>query len=68
MDFPLTGYGVKLASVVELIVREQRLHQVNMPTISLIIKIDGKPFWGNNTMNCDFLLLSAIFIYNIDFK
>jgi len=43
---PIRGYCVELAPVVEMIAREQRLHQVSSPVIKLMIKIDGRPFWG----------------------
>ena len=44
---PLQGFPVDLCSVVELIVREQRLHKVSLPTLQLMLKLDGRPFWGN---------------------
>ena len=44
---PLQGFSVDLCSVVELIVREQRLHKVSSPTLQLMLKLDGRPFWGN---------------------
>lgn len=44
---PLRGFRVDLMAVTELIVREQRLHKVSSPTLQLMIKIDGRPFWGN---------------------
>ena len=44
---PLQGFSVDLCSVVELIVREQRLHKVSLPTLQLMLKLDGRPFWGN---------------------
>ena len=43
---PISGYSVQLAPVVELIARKQRLHQLSSPVIKLILKIDGRPFWG----------------------
>ena len=43
---PLQGYQVDLYPVLELIVREQRLHKVCSPTLKLLIKIDGRSFCG----------------------
>ncbi|XP_068689955.1 uncharacterized protein [Montipora foliosa] len=45
---PLQGYQVDLYPVLELIVREQRLHKVCSLTLKLLIKIDGRPFCGRN--------------------
>ena len=53
VSFPLQGYGVQLAPVVEMIVREQRLHQVQSAKVYLNIKIDGRPFWGNYCTHLD---------------
>ena len=44
---PLQGYQVELYPVCEAIVREQRLHQICLPTLNLMIKLDGRPFCGN---------------------
>ena len=46
----IKGFGVDMVAVGELIIREQRLHQISNPVPHLIIKIDGRPFWGN-TLN-----------------
>lgn len=43
---PLQGYQVDLFPVLELIVREQRLHNVCSPTLKLLMKIDRRPFCG----------------------
>ena len=37
----IPGYSVQLA-------REQRLHQLSSPVIMLMLKIDGRPFWGKD--------------------
>ena len=42
---PIQGFSVNLNSVVELIVREQRLHQLSS-TLRLMMKPDGRPFCG----------------------
>ena len=44
---PLQGYQVELYPVCEMIVREQRQHQIYLPTLDLMIKLDGRPFCGN---------------------
>ena len=42
-----------MSSVVELIVREQRLHKVSSSSLQLMLKLDGRPFWGNvHDSNC----------------
>ena len=46
LSIPIKGYGVNLSAVMELIIREQRLHQMSRPIVQLMIKIDGRPFWG----------------------
>ena len=43
---PIQGFSVNLSSVVELIVREQRLHQLSSRALRLMMKLDGRPFWG----------------------
>ena len=43
---PIQGFSVNLSSVVELIVREQRLHQLSSHALRLMMKLDGRPFWG----------------------
>ena len=43
---PIPGYSVQLAPVVELIAREERLHQLCSRVIKLMLKIDGRHFWG----------------------
>ena len=43
---PIQGFSVNLSSVVELIVREQTLHQLSSLTLRLMMKLDGRPFWG----------------------
>jgi len=45
---PLKGFAVNTFPVVELIIREQRLHGLSSPLLQLVIKIDGRSFWGNN--------------------
>ena len=45
---PLKGFAVDIFPVAELIIREQRLHGLSSPLLQLMIKIDGRPFWGNN--------------------
>ena len=51
VSLPIQGYCVKFAPVVEMIVREQRLHQLSSPVIKLMIKIDGRPFWGKESLH-----------------
>ena len=43
---PIQGFCVDMIPVLELIVREQRLHKVSSSTLKLMVKIDGRPFWG----------------------
>ena len=43
---PIKGYGIDMLAMGELIVREQRLHQMSKPDLHLIIKIDGTPYSG----------------------
>lgn len=50
---PIPRYSVQLAPVVELIAREQRLHQLSSPVIKLMLKIDGRPFWGKESITTD---------------
>ena len=47
LTIPIKGYGVDMFAVAAFIVREQRLHQIARPELQLMIKIDGRPFWGN---------------------
>lgn len=49
---PLEGFSVDLCSVVELIVREQRLHKVSLPSLQLLLKLDGRAFWCNEIICC----------------
>ena len=44
---PLKGFAVNMFSALEMIVREQKLHKMSSPVLQLMIKIDGRPFWGN---------------------
>ena len=44
---PLQGFSLDLCAVVELIIREQRLHKVSSPSLQLMLKLDGTPLWGN---------------------
>ena len=44
---PLKGFAVNIFSALEMIVREQKLHKMSSPVLKLMIKIDGRPFWGN---------------------
>ena len=41
---PIQGFSVNLTSVVELIVRLQRLPQLSSLALSLMMKLDGRPF------------------------
>ena len=43
----LKGFAVNMFSALEMIVREQKLHKMSSPVLQLMIKIDGRPFWGN---------------------
>ena len=43
---PIQCFSVNFSSVVELIVREQRLHQLSSHALRLMMKLDGRPFWG----------------------
>ena len=40
------GVCKEYMDVKKLIVCEQRLHRVCSPTLKLLIKIDGRPFYG----------------------
>ena len=53
----IPGYSVQLAPVMEFIVREQRLHQLSSPVIMLMMKIDGRPFWGKESITTDYSLV-----------
>ena len=46
LTIPIKGW-VDMFAVAAFIVREQRLHQIAQPELQLMIKIDGRPFWGN---------------------
>ena len=35
-----------LSPVIEIIVREQNLHKVFSPSLQLMLKLNGRPFWG----------------------
>ena len=41
---PFQGYQVELYPVCEMIMREPRLHQIFLPTLDLMIKLDGRSF------------------------
>ena len=45
---PLKGFGVDMFSVLEIVVREQRLHKMSSTVLQLMLKIDGRPFWGRD--------------------
>ena len=45
---PLKGFAVDIFPVLELVIREQRLHKMDSPVLQLMLKIDGRPFWGND--------------------
>ena len=47
-DFP--GYEVSLESALTWIIRELRLHGVQKEIIDLSLKLDGRPFAGENTI------------------
>ena len=51
---PIKGYGVNLFAVMELIAIEQRLHQIVRLMVHLMIKIDGRPFWGKSYFTNNF--------------
>ena len=53
---PIQGFSVNLSSVVELIVREQRLHQLSSRALRLMMKLDGRPFWGKR-----FVIMHAVY-------
>ena len=44
---PLKGFAVNMFSALEMIVREQKLHKMSSPVLQLMIKSDGRLFWGN---------------------
>ena len=46
-DFP--GYEVSLESALTRIIRELRFHGVQKEIIDLSLKLDGRPFIGENT-------------------
>ena len=41
---PTQGFSVNLSSVMELIVSEQRLHNLSSYALQLMMKLDGRPF------------------------
>lgn len=43
---PLKVFAVNMFSALEMIVREQKLLKMSSPVLQLMIKIDGRPFWG----------------------
>ena len=43
----LKGFAVNMFSALEMIVREQKLHKMSSPVLQLMIKSDGRLFWGN---------------------
>lgn len=47
LTIPIKGW-VDMFAVAAFIVREQRLHQIAQPELQLMIKIDGRPFWGRD--------------------
>ena len=47
-DFP--GYEVSLESALTWIIRELRLHGVQKEIIDLSLKLDGRPFAGENAI------------------
>ena len=47
-DFP--GYEVSLESALTWIIRELRFHGVQKEIIDLSLKLDGRPFIGENTI------------------
>ena len=47
-DFP--GYEVSLESAITWIIRELRLHGVHKEIIDLRLKLDGRPFAGENAV------------------
>ena len=49
---PIPGYSVQLP-------REQRLHQLSSPVIMLMLKIDGRPFWGKESITTDYSLVQT---------
>ena len=51
---PLRGFGVDMVPVIEMILCEQRLHKTSEPVLKLMVKIDGRPFWGND-FECEFI-------------
>ena len=55
----ILGYSVQLAPVVELIAREQRLHQLSSPVINLMLQVDGRPLWGKESITTDHLLVQT---------
>lgn len=54
---PILGYSVQLAPVVELIAKEQRLHQLSSPVIKLMLIIDGRIFWGKESITTNYSLV-----------
>ena len=56
---PIPGYSVQLPPVMEFIAREQRLHQLSSPVIMLMLKIDGRPFWGEESITTDYSLVQT---------
>ena len=48
---PIPRYSVQLAPVVELIAREQRLHQLSSPVIKT--KVNAENWWGKESITTD---------------
>lgn len=57
VSLPILGYSVQLAPVVELIAKEQRLHQLSSPVIKLMLIIDGRIFWGKESITPNYSLV-----------
>lgn len=56
---PLKGFAVDIFPVLELVIREQRLLKMDSPVLQLMLKIDGRPFWGNDFSIFFFLFIST---------
>lgn len=49
ISLPILEYSVQLSPVMELTARE-----LSFPVIKLMLKIDGRPFWGKESIVTDY--------------
>lgn len=59
---PLLGFQVNIFSVVELIIRQKKLHRMLSLVLQLMIKVDGRPFWATLLTYAIHLHLFVLFV------